>query len=90
MSRKLPGPSDPLKKFPRPKDLVPRPTKIIVETLFMLRFKGFLGTKEGAIDYANELVEDWLFQLQQLTQIAKSEPQSAYAAFTAGFKHKLT
>ena len=29
-------------------------------------------------------------QLDELGKIAKSEPYSAYSAFTAGFKHKLT
>ena len=29
-------------------------------------------------------------QLEVLSNIAKSEPQAAYSAFTAGFQHKLT
>ena len=51
---------------------------------------GFIGTREGTESYIQELVDDWMEQLKQLTQIANSEPQAAYAAFTAGFKHKLT
>ena len=51
---------------------------------------GFVGTTEGAEKYVKELVNEWLEQLDELGKIAKSEPQSAYSAFTAGFKHKLT
>ena len=40
--------------------------------------------------YVQELQDEWLEQLDELTKIAKSEPQAAYAAFTAGFKHKVT
>ena len=34
--------------------------------------------------------EKWLEELDVLTEIAKSEPQAANAAFTAGFRHKIT
>ena len=51
---------------------------------------GFVGTREGAEEYAKELLADWISQLQELTKIAKSEPQAAYSAFITGFKHKIT
>ena len=51
---------------------------------------GFVGTEEGAYRYVNDLVQEWLSELEILTSIAKSEPQAAYAAFTGGFKHKVT
>ena len=51
---------------------------------------GFVGTPEGKKKYVEELCEEWISQLEQLSSIAKCEPQSAYCAFTAGFKHKLT
>jgi hypothetical protein len=51
---------------------------------------GFVGTREGAEKYVGELVEDWVEQLKELSRIAKAEPQAAYSAFTAGFRHKLT
>jgi hypothetical protein len=44
----------------------------------------------GASEYVKELVESWVVQLKELSAVAKSEPQSAYAGFTAGFKHKMT
>ena len=51
---------------------------------------GFVGTNEGRENYVNGLVEDWISQIEVLSEIAKCEPQAAYSAFTAGFKHKLT
>ena len=51
---------------------------------------GHTGTEGGKEDYVGELVEEWVSQLEVLSEIAKSEPQAEYSAFTAGFKHKLT
>ena len=51
---------------------------------------GYVGTREGAEAYVNELQEKWLQELNELTKIAMSEPQAAYAAFTSGFRHKVT
>ena len=51
---------------------------------------GFVGTDEGTTKYVEELVTKWVEELRNLTRIAKSEPQSAYSGFTAGFKHKMT
>ena len=51
---------------------------------------GYVGTGEGTMKYVEELVDEWIEQLKQLAAIAKSEPQAAYSAFTAGFKHKMT
>ena len=49
-----------------------------------------MGTEEAIHEYVQELVADWVEQLDVLTSVAKSEPQAAYAAFTSGFKHKMT
>ncbi len=51
---------------------------------------GFVGTDEGKQNYVKDLCNEWVSQLEELSQIARSEPQAAYAAFTAGFKHKIT
>ena len=51
---------------------------------------GFVGTKEGSENYVQELRDEWIEQLEVLADIAKSEPQAAYSAFTAGFQHKMT
>ena len=50
----------------------------------------FVGKRTGEEDYVKELVEDWVNQVEELSKIAKCEPQAAYSAFTAGFKHKMT
>ena len=51
---------------------------------------GYVGTRDGAVKYVNELMEEWLEQLREMTKIAKAEPQAAYSSFTAGFRHKIT
>ena len=51
---------------------------------------GFIGKDTAAIQYVNDLVDSWINQLDELVNIAKSEPQAAYTAFTAGFIHKMT
>ena len=40
--------------------------------------------------YVSELVTNLNSQLQLLSKIAETEPQSPYAAFVSGFKSKLT
>ena len=51
---------------------------------------GYVGTREGAVKYVETLQEEWLSQLEELSKIAQAEPQAAYAAFTSGFRHKVT
>jgi hypothetical protein len=51
---------------------------------------GHVGTEEGGRKYFQELCEEWAYQLEELSLIAKCEPQAAYSVFTAGFRHKLT
>ena len=51
---------------------------------------GYVGTREGAVGYVRGLQDEWLAQLEELSKIGQSEPQAAYAAFTAGFRHKVT
>ena len=50
---------------------------------------GFIGNAEGANDYVNDLVTNWIHQIKMLSTIAKSEPHAAYAGFVTGFQHKL-
>jgi len=35
------------------------------------------------------LVNEWVNQIKELTNIAKCEPQAAYSAFISGFQHKM-
>ena len=51
---------------------------------------GFIGTIQARRNYVSKLVDKWCKQLKTLSEIAKSEPQAAYAAFVTGFQHKLT
>lgn len=51
---------------------------------------GFIGSEAGQSEYIDGLVDSWCNQLIVLSKIARSEPHAAYAAFTSGFRHKLT
>ena len=51
---------------------------------------GTVGTKKFKDIYVKEKIEQWLGELHMLSKIAEIEPQAAYCAFTAGFKHKIT
>ena len=56
--------------------------------------KRHLGAVIGSIQYKQEylsnMVRIWNQQLECLSNIAETEPQAAYLAFTMGFKHKIT
>jgi len=39
---------------------------------------GFIGSEEGRHAYSHTLVESWKPQLENLSEIAKTEPQSAF------------
>ena len=51
---------------------------------------GCIGSDEGKRDYVRSLVDGWCSQLHTLSDIAKHEPQAAYAAFVSGFRHRFT
>ena len=65
-------------------------TNINITTKGRKYLGGFVWIKEGSENYVNELVAEWVLQLEELAKIAMSEPQAAYSSFAAGFKHKLT
>ena len=67
-----------------------RDTGINITTEGRKYLGGYVGTEEGRRKYFQELCEEWCSQLEVLSKIARTEPQAAYSAFTAGFKHKLT
>ena len=56
--------------------------------------KRFLGPVIGTFtfkkQYVDEIVSQWISEIEVLSQIAKVEPQAAYCCFTTGFKHKVT
>ena len=49
-----------------------------------------LGTLSFKREYVNELVTQWISEIEVLNQIAKIEQQAAYCCFTTGFKHNVT
>jgi hypothetical protein len=51
---------------------------------------GTIGTNEFKSSYIENKINDLKKQLCRLSEIAMYEPQAAYAAFTFGFKHKIT
>ena len=53
----------------------------------------YLGAPQGSDDFSREFVlekiNEWKYEIEQLSFIAKSQPQAAYSAFTHGFVHKF-
>jgi hypothetical protein len=47
-----------------------------------------LGTEAFRENYVNSRVQEWVDELSILSDIAKTEPHSAYSAYTFGFKSK--
>ena len=47
-----------------------------------------IGTPAFKENYVKTKVEEWVAELQKLAEIAKTEPQAAYTAFTFGIKHR--
>ena len=50
---------------------------------------GFIGKKEGLQSYQQELVKNWISEIETLSDFAKTEPQAVYSCFTHGWVHKL-
>ena len=67
-----------------------RKSWIKVTTVGRRYLGGSLGTQKFKDLYIKTKVNEWISQLELLAKIAVIEPQSAYCAFTAGFKHKVT
>ena len=60
-----------------------RDTGVKITTAGRKYLGGFVGTEEGCAEYVQELCIEWAHQLEELSAIAKCEPQAAYSAFTA-------
>ena len=65
-------------------------TKINITTEGRKYLGGYIGTSTSRDSYIKTLIHGWINQVENLTQIAYTEPQAAYSAFVAGFQHKLT
>ena len=49
-----------------------------------------LGSKKYKEECLSLKVDEWIAQLQILSQIARTQPQAAYSAFITGFRHKIS
>ena len=47
-----------------------------------------IGTENSKKTFLQTMVDKWVKQIQTLSDIAKTEPHVAYAAFTHGLKHR--
>ena len=65
-------------------------SKITITTERHRHLESIIGSKTVKESYIKELVSKWCEELTKLSEIAKTQPQAAYAAFTSGYKHKLS
>ena len=49
-----------------------------------------IGSENYKNEYCEEIVQNWISQLKVLCEIAETQPQAAYTAFTKGFRSKFT
>lgn len=49
-----------------------------------------IGSEDYRREYCGDLVERWTKDLEPLCEIADTQPQAAYAAFTKGYKSKFS
>ena len=49
-----------------------------------------IGSKEYLEEYVSEKVINWINEIAKLAELALSQPQACYAAYTFGFKHRWT
>ena len=50
---------------------------------------GVIGKKNYERSYTQTLVSNWVNQIKLMSEIAQSEPQAVYSAFTGGFISKF-
>ena len=65
-------------------------TKIQITTEGQCHFGAALGSESFRESYINDKVIEWIKELENLTLIAKSQPQAAYSAYVNGYKQKFT
>ena len=49
---------------------------------------GVIGDRAGCESFVKDHIQDWMFQVDRLTTVAKTQPQVAYAAFTKSLQNK--
>ena len=94
----------PLGYFPSPQKcwLIVKPEKdqaakeIFSETAINITTEGCkhlgaaLGSRDFLEEYVGEKVEEWVAQVARLAKFATTQPQSSYAAFVFGLRHRWT
>ncbi|MEL7196650.1 MAG: hypothetical protein AAFO96_29800, partial [Bacteroidota bacterium] len=65
-------------------------TNLMITTNGQKHLGAVIGSKDYKTEYVQAKVNDWIVELERLSEIAKSEPHAAYTAFTFGMKHKWT
>ncbi|CAH3146181.1 unnamed protein product [Porites lobata] len=94
----------PLGYFPNPQKcwLIVKPEKerpakeIFSETTINITTEGrkhlgaALGSRDFFEEYVDEKVEEWVAQVTVLAEFATAQPQSSYAAFVFGLRHRWT
>ena len=97
------GSGPPLGYFPSPQKcwLIVKPEKeqaakeIISETAINITTEGrkhrgaALGSRDALEEYVGEKVEEWAVQVTRLAKFATTQPQSSYAAFVFGPRHRF-
>ena len=99
----LRGARPPLRYFPNPKKcwLVVKPEKegrakemfagtgINITTEGRKQLGAALGSPSYLEQHVGRKVEDWMGEVTRLAEFARSQPQTSYAAFTLGLRHRI-
>ena len=65
-------------------------SKITLTTEGHRHLGSVVGSKTFKERYTRELVSKWCEESIKLSEMAKTQPQAAYAAFTSGYKNKFS
>ena len=49
-----------------------------------------IGSRDFLESYVSDKVEDWVREVAQLADFARTQPQASYAAYSFGLKHRWT
>ena len=49
-----------------------------------------IGNDKFKCEYVSSVVDEWVNQVNRLSEIAKIEPHAEYSSFTHGLKHRYT
>ena len=69
--------------------MVSRDTEIKITSKGKRHLGAVIGELKFKQGYIDDILSDWVKELNVLADVAKFHPQSAYYAFTAGYRHKF-